>query len=379
MTQSKPKVLVIFGTRPEAIKMAPVVKALEKINAIETLTCVTGQHREMLDQVLRVFHITPDFDLAVMKSGQDLTDVTTAVLTKLRDVFKATRPSLVLVHGDTSTTLAASLAAYYAKIPVGHVEAGLRTGDKYSPFPEEINRRVTSCIADVHFAPTENSKKNLVSEGIHPDSVLVTGNTVIDALLQVQENLATEQSYSSDRSFEFLDPQKKTILVTGHRRENFGEGIRNICEALRSIATRSDVNIVYPVHPNPNIQSVVNDLLDQTPGVHLIQPQDYAPFVKLLQKADIILTDSGGIQEEAPSLGKPVLVMRETTERPEAVEAGTVLLVGTDPKLITDTTNRLLDDPEYLASFKGKANPYGDGTAAIKIAAWVTRTIGATH
>lgn len=367
---SKPTVLVIFGTRPEAIKMAPVVAALRLHPSLNVKTCVTGQHREMLDQVLNLFGIKPDEDLAIMKSGQDLTDITSTILLKLRDVLRKIQPSIILVHGDTSTTFAASLAAFYAQIPVAHVEAGLRTHNKYSPFPEEINRKLTGALADIHFAPTETAQSNLIAEGISDATIHVTGNTVIDALMDTVKKI--DSSPGIDKALcedlNFLDFQKKIILVTGHRRENFGQGIINICNALLELSNRTDVEIVYPVHPNPNIQKPVSEILAKQPNIHLIPPRDYLPFIHLLKRSYLILTDSGGIQEEAPSLGKPVLVMRDTTERPEAVEAGTVKLVGTSKEVIVNQACELLDDSILYESFSRKTNPYGDGHASARIA-----------
>jgi UDP-N-acetylglucosamine 2-epimerase (non-hydrolysing) len=345
------KIMLVFGTRPEAIKMAPVVRALIEAKQWEIKVCVTAQHRQMLDQVLDLFNIKPDFDLNLMKPGQDLTDVTCNVLTGMRDIFKQWEPDLVLVHGDTATAMAAALAAYYAKIPVGHVEAGLRTNDIYSPWPEEMNRRMVGRIASYHFAPTETARNNLLSEGCAVKSIFVTGNTVIDALLRVVGRIKTDKQLNQELSeqFSFIEMNKRMILVTGHRRENFGQGFENICIALREIADRDDVQIVYPVHLNPNVQEPVNRILAGCKNIYLIEPQDYLPFVYLMDRAYLIITDSGGIQEEAPSLGKPVLVMRDTTERPEAVEAGTVELVGTDEKRIVDKATKLLDDHhEYL-------------------------------
>lgn len=371
MTQMK--VMVVFGTRPEAIKMAPLVKALQQAApAIQTVVCVTAQHREMLDQVLRLFEIQPDHDLNVMKPGQDLFDITANILIGMKSVLAAERPDLVLVHGDTSTTLAASLAAYYTQARVGHVEAGLRTGSKWAPFPEEMNRRVTGAVADVHFAPTTAAKANLLHEGVADRCILVTGNTVIDALLAVVAKLRADQSLRQrlDTEFSFLNPDRRLILVTGHRRENFGEGFQNICQALADIAeAHPEVDVLYPVHLNPNVRQPVQDILAarKLSNVHLIDPVDYLPFVYLMDRSHFIITDSGGVQEEAPSLGKPVLVMRETTERPEAVEAGTVRLVGTSRQKIVDEAKRLLTD---LAAYDAMAmahNPYGDGLAVGRI------------
>lgn len=362
------KVLLVFGTRPEAIKMAPVYKALREHPLLDVRVAVTAQHREMLDQVLNLFGISPDYDLNVMKPGQGLTEITAAVLAGLKPVLEEFAPDLMLVHGDTTTTLSASLAAYYQQIPVGHVEAGLRTGNIYSPWPEEINRKVTGAIARLHFAPTEKAASNLASEAVPSDLISITGNTVIDALLEVVERLEGDprQSASFDEAFG-IDPSKRLILVTGHRRESFGGGFNRICSALLAIAEREDVQIIYPVHLNPNVKGPVETSLGALESVRLIAPQDYLPFVHLMRRSDIILTDSGGVQEEAPSLGKPVLVMRDTTERPEAVDAGTVRLVGTDTDLIVRETNQLLDDQAIRESMERAHNPYGDGLASQRI------------
>ncbi len=363
------RVLVVFGTRPEAIKMAPVVEALADRPGIDVKVCVTGQHRQMLDQVLELFAIRPDFDLDLMRDGQDLTDITSGVLTGMRDVFTHCRPERVLVHGDTSTTLAASLAAFYHRIPVGHVEAGLRTGNLQAPWPEEANRRVASVLSDLHFAPTERNRQNLLREGVPDSRIHVTGNTVVDALLHVANRLRGERELT-DRCrerFPFLDPSRRLILVTGHRRESFGDGFERICTALAAVARRDDVQLVYPVHLNPNVCGPVRSMLGGIDNIHLIEPLDYLPFVYLMQRAHLVLTDSGGIQEEAPSLGKPVLVMREVTERPEAVEAGTVRLVGTDQERIVSEVNRLLDDELVYRRMSTAHNPYGDGNAAGRI------------
>lgn len=367
------KVMVVFGTRPEAIKMAPLVKGLQaKAGEIETVVCVTAQHREMLDQVLKLFDIVPEHDLNIMKPGQDLFDITSNILLGLKGVLQQEKPDLVLVHGDTTTTLATSLAAYYARVPVGHVEAGLRTGNKHSPFPEEMNRKLTGSIADIHFAPTAASRDNLLREGIAADAIHVTGNTVIDALLAVVEKLRNDTALKAElaQRFAFLNPQRRLILVTGHRRENFGEGFQNICEALADIAAEhADVEILYPVHLNPNVRQPVKDILAARglANVHLIEPVDYLPFLYLMDRSYIIVTDSGGIQEEAPSLGKPVLVMRDTTERPEAVEAGTVMLVGTSREKIVAEARRLLVDADAYAAMSRAHNPYGDGKAVERI------------
>lgn len=365
------KVLLVFGTRPEAIKMAPLALQLKENNeSFETKVCVTGQHRQMLDQVLELFNLTPDFDLNLMKPGQTLSDVTSGVLKGLEAVFAEWLPDVVLVHGDTATTFAASLAAYYHKVKIGHVEAGLRTGDIYSPWPEEANRKLTGALASYHFAPTQSSYNNLIKENINPENITITGNTVIDALLKVKEKVETDHKIIADfkAQFSFLDESKKLILVTGHRRENFGQGFLNICQALANIAQKySDVQIVYPVHLNPNVQKPVNELLSGISNIHLIAPQDYLPFVYLMNHSYLILTDSGGIQEEAPSLGKPVLVMRDTTERPEAVEAGTVKLVGTDAAVIEKSVTDLLANTELYKQMAEAHNPYGDGTSCQQI------------
>ncbi len=367
------KVMLVFGTRPEAIKMAPLVKGLQACaGEIQTVVCVTAQHREMLDQVLKLFDIVPEHDLNIMKPGQDLFDITGNILAGLKSVLQQEQPDLVLVHGDTTTTLAASLAAFYARVPVGHVEAGLRTGNKQAPFPEEMNRRLTSAIADIHFAPTSASRENLLREGIATDTIHVTGNTVIDALLVVVEKLRNDKHIQAEfaQRFAFLEPGRRLILVTGHRRENFGEGFQNICLALADVAAEHpDVQVLYPVHLNPNVRQPVNDILAARglANVHLIDPVDYLPFVYLMDRAHIIVTDSGGIQEEAPSLGKPVLVMRDTTERPEAVEAGTVKLVGTSRETIVAEVRRLLTDERAYAAMSRAHNPYGDGKATEKI------------
>lgn len=365
------KVLLVFGTRPEAIKMAPLALKLQQFEQdFETKVCVTGQHRQMLDQVLELFNLKPDFDLNLMKPGQTLFDVTSGVLKGLEQVFNIWTPDLILVHGDTATTFAASLAAYYHKIKIGHVEAGLRTGDLYSPWPEEANRQLTGVLANYHFAPTQSSYENLIKENVKSAEIIVTGNTVIDALLQVKQKV--EQDHVLVQKFEqifsFLDVNKKLILVTGHRRENFGQGFLNICTALANLAKKyPDIQIVYPVHLNPNVQQPVNELLAGIDNIFLIDPQDYLPFVYLMNRSYLILTDSGGIQEEAPSLGKPVLVMRDTTERPEAVSAGTVRLVGTDVDTIENSVVELLENEAVYTKMAESHNPYGDGTACQQI------------
>lgn len=364
------KILTVFGTRPEAIKMAPLVHALAVDERFDAKVCVTAQHREMLDQVLSLFEITPDYDLNIMKPGQSLNDVTTAILTGMKPVLDDFKPDVVLVHGDTATTFATALVAYYQQIPVGHVEAGLRTGNIYSPWPEEANRKLTGAITRYHFAPTATSRQNLLAENVPETHINVTGNTVIDALLWVRDKIDQNQTLKAELAAQYpmIDPARRLILVTGHRRESFGGGFERICEALRCIADRhADAQIVYPVHLNPNVQEPVNRLLKGVGNIHLIEPQDYLPFVYLMTQATLILTDSGGIQEEAPSLGKPVLVMRETTERPEAVEAGTVKLVGTDIETIVDAVQSLLTDSDNYERMSQAHNPYGDGQACQRI------------
>jgi UDP-N-acetylglucosamine 2-epimerase (non-hydrolysing) len=365
------KTLCVFGTRPEAIKMAPLARFLSADPRFEARVCVTAQHREMLDQVLELFELRPEFDLDVMKPGQDVTTVLTAVLLGLRSVLAEFRPDVILVHGDTATTTAASLAAYCHQIAIAHVEAGLRTGNLYSPWPEEGNRKVAGALARLHFAPTASARENLLREGVDPARVHVTGNTVVDALSQVVGKLRSSprlRAALEDR-FAFLAPHARTVLVTGHRRESFGEGFERICRALRSAADEfPSVGFVYPVHLNPNVREPVHRLLGQVRNVHLIEPLDYVSFVHLMSRATLILTDSGGIQEEAPSLGKPVLVMRDTTERPEAVAAGTVRLVGTDVARIVAGIRLLLTDPEAYRAMSQAVNPYGDGHACPRIA-----------
>ncbi len=379
-TDSKKKILLVFGTRPEAIKMAPLVKEFKSDpDKFETFVCVTGQHRQMLDQVLHLFQIVPDFDLDIMQSGQDLYDITSRVLVGMRDVLKDIKPDLVLVHGDTTTSMATALAAFYQRIDVGHVEAGLRTHNLYSPWPEELNRQLTSRIAKYNFSPTELSKQNLLKENVDKDSIYVTGNTVIDALHWVSEKINSDKEILADveRQIEKsgyetnrLLSGKQMVLITGHRRENFGEGFANICNALDSLSLNyPDVDFVYPVHLNPivreSIARVFND--NQPENLYLIEPLDYLPFISLMGKSKLVLTDSGGIQEEAPGLGKPVLVMRNTTERPEAVDAGTVKLVGADSDRIIAEVSRLLDESDYYSEMAKAVNPYGDGKAAPKI------------
>ena len=373
MSDNKPliKCLCVFGTRPEAIKMAPLALALNTDPRFEYRLCVTGQHREMLDQVLQLFNLVPDHDLDIMRPGQDLTDVTSSILQGMRDVLRVEKPDIVLVHGDTATTFATSLAAYYERVPVAHIEAGLRTGNIYSPWPEEANRKLTGALATIHFAPTERSQRNLLAEGIPSASISVTGNTVVDALFTVIKKLDTNPELAQYENLPLdiaASNPNKTILVTGHRRESFGGGFERICQALRETAVNNpSVNIIYPVHLNPNVQEPVNRLLADIPNVHLIEPLTYLPFIALMNLSDIILTDSGGIQEEAPSLGKPVLVMRDTTERPEAVEAGTVKLVGTQVEKITLELDRLLNDSSAYDAMSRAHNPYGDGKACNRI------------
>jgi UDP-N-acetylglucosamine 2-epimerase (non-hydrolysing) len=369
------RVLNVFGTRPEAIKMAPVVRALMEAPGVECRVCVTAQHRQMLDQVLSLFDIVPDHDLDIMRPGQDLAHITQAVLTGVAAVIADENPDRILVHGDTTTTLAAALAGYYAKVPVGHVEAGLRTGQRYAPYPEEINRRLTDAICDLHFAPTAAAADNLAREGIKGDGVSITGNTVIDALLHVVETVRGNPAMDAEMEgrFPFLKSERRMILVTGHRRENFGDGFERICRALAGLAGRDDVEIVYPVHLNPNVQEPVRRLLGGRDNVHLLEPLDYLPFVHLMDRCHIVITDSGGIQEEAPSLGKPVLVMRDVTERPEAVAAGTVKLVGTDVDAIVGATATLLDEPAEYVRMSRAHNPYGDGHAAARIVEEIRR------
>ena len=364
------KVLSVFGTRPEAIKMAPLVKLLANDSCFESKVCVTAQHREMLDQVLSLFDIKPDFDLNVMQPGQTLYDVTAKILIDMKPVLETFEPDVVLVHGDTATTFATALAAYYQQIAVGHVEAGLRTGNLYSPWPEEANRKLTGVLTRYHFAPTTLSQGNLLVEGVSENNIYITGNTVIDALLLIREKITQNNALAEQlaASYPFLDSHKKMVLVTGHRRESFGGGFERICEALKKIAiAHPQAQIVYPVHLNPNVQSTVKGHLAGVDNIYLVEPQDYLPFVYLMMRSHIILTDSGGIQEEAPSLGKPVLVMRDTTERPEAVEAGTVKLLGTDVNKIVGEVATLLNDEQAYKTMSHAHNPYGDGAAAKRI------------
>lgn len=376
------KVLSIFGTRPEAIKMAPLVKALAEDSFFDAKVCVTAQHREMLDQVLELFEITPDFDLNLMKGGQDLYDITSGVLLGLRDVLKEFKPDIVLVHGDTATTFAATLAAFYQQIPVGHVEAGLRTGNVYSPWPEEANRVLTGRLAAVHFAPTKRNQDALLHEHIAADKIAVTGNTVIDALQWVVRKIdqspqlqASIHATLQKAGLETDVLSSRYVLVTGHRRENFGDGFENICKALSQLAIANpETHFIYPVHLNPNVQEPVKRLLAGSSNVHLIQPLGYEPFVYLMKGAYLVLTDSGGVQEEAPGLGKPVLVMRDTTERPEALEAGTVKLVGTDADVIISAVQELIDDASQYERMSAAHNPYGDGKASQRIICFLKNT-----
>ena len=374
------KILLVFGTRPEAIKMAPLVKKLQEMpEAFQTIVCVTGQHREMLDQVLRLFDITPEYDLNIMKPNQDLYDITSRILLGMRDVLKEVQPDIVLVHGDTTTSMAAALAAFYLQIPVGHVEAGLRTGNIYSPWPEEMNRLITGRITTHHFSPTPLARENLLREHVAEEQIIVTGNTVIDALQMVVDKLREDAALAeevanhiSEMGYDVtrLNGAKRMVLITGHRRENFGEGFLNICHAIKHLAEQyPDVDFVYPMHLNPNVRKPVLEILGEgAENVFLIEPLDYLPFVYMMQHSTLILTDSGGVQEEAPGLGKPVLVMRDTTERPEAVEAGTVLLVGTNREKIEQGVSWLLDDADMYRRMSEAVNPYGDGEACARIA-----------
>lgn len=395
--EQKKRVMLVFGTRPEAIKVAPLVKAFQKhTDRFETIVCVTGQHREMLDQVLHLFDIKPDYDLNIMKQGQDLYDVTARVLTGLRDVLKEAKPDVVFVHGDTSTSMAAALAAFYQQIPVAHIEAGLRTHNIYSPWPEEMNRQITSRISAFNLAPTPLSKENLLKEGVDESTITVTGNTVIDALYLVLDKIKSDKSLQSEIKETLLESglpgvmiedymsplpnKRKLVLITGHRRENFGDGFINMCNAIKTLTEKyPDVDFIYPMHLNPNVRKPIKEIFGETAvsknieekssdsNIHFIEPLEYLPFVYLMNQSTLVLTDSGGIQEEAPGLGKPVLVMRDTTERPEAVDAGTVKLVGTNYELIVSETSRLLDDEEYYNTMSQANNPYGDGQACERI------------
>ena len=387
----KKKVMLVFGTRPEAIKMAPLVKAFQKHpEEVETVVCVTGQHREMLDQVLRIFNVVPDYDLNIMKSGQDLYDITSRVVLGMRDVLKESQPDVVLVHGDTTTSMAAALAAFYLQIPVGHVEAGLRTHNIYSPWPEEMNRQITGRIATFNLSPTALSRQNLLEEGVSEDKIIVTGNTVIDALHMMVERIKSDatlsvtlQSELKSRGYDvgrLADGTRRMVLITGHRRENFGEGFKHICQAIKTLSERyPEVDFVYPMHLNPNvrrpIKEVLGDALTADNNLFFIEPLEYLDFVFLMEKSNIVLTDSGGIQEEAPGLGKPVLVMRDTTERPEALEAGTVKLVGTDYDKIVSHISQLLDSREHYEQMSKAVNPYGDGLACSRIVKHIIESI----
>ena len=392
-TSNRKRVLLVFGTRPEAIKVAPLVKAFQQqADAFETVVCVTGQHREMLDQVLRLFEIVPDYDLNIMKDGQDLYDITARVLVGMRDVIKAVQPDVVFVHGDTTTSMASALAAFYQQIPVAHIEAGLRTHNIYSPWPEEMNRQITGRIATYNFAPTPLSKQNLVDEGVDESSITVTGNTVIDALNMVVNKIKSDRNLQNDirdtllqsglperMVHAFFQPptsNRRLVLITGHRRENFGDGFLHICQAIKTLAEKyPDVDFVYPMHLNPNVRKPIKEIFgdwvsnrqSSNSNLYFIEPLEYLPFVFLMEQSTLVLTDSGGIQEEAPGLGKPVLVMRNTTERPEAVEAGTVKLVGTNYDLIVSEVSKLLDDPAYYNAMAQATNPYGDGMACKRI------------
>ena len=366
----KKKVLVVFGTRPEAIKMAPVVKACKARPELEVKVCVTAQHRQMLDQVMEIFGLTADFDLNVMAPNQTLGDVTCKVLKGMEGVFAQWKPDMILVQGDTTTVMAAALASFYQKIAIGHVEAGLRTGNLYSPWPEEANRLLAGCLATQHYAPTPRSCDNLLKENKDPSTVFITGNTVIDALYEAVKIMDADAALLEKLAaqFPFLDPTKRLVLVTGHRRENFGDGFINICNGIARVAARKDVQVVYPMHMNPNVRKPVTEILGNLDNVHLIEPLDYLSFLYMMRKSYLIMTDSGGVQEEAPSLGKPVIVMRDTTERPEAVDAGTVLLVGTETDAMASAAERLLDDATFYDKMAHAVNPYGDGKAAARIA-----------
>jgi UDP-N-acetylglucosamine 2-epimerase (non-hydrolysing) len=365
----KLKVVTVFGTRPEAIKMAPVIKALQKNSAIEIKVCVTGQHRAMLDQVLSLYDIVPDYDLNIMSTNQTLTGITQLTLQGLENIFQEYPADWVIVQGDTSTTFAAALAAFYKKIPVAHVEAGLRTQNIYSPWPEEVNRQLTGRIATLHFPPTAGAHENLLKEGVSPDKMLITGNTVIDALLATVAHIKAnpEIALSLVQQFPYINPDKKLLLMTSHRRENFGNSIEQICHAMLQLAKRDDVQIIYPVHPNPNIAGPVGKFLGNVKNIFLIEPQDYLPFVYLMMQSYLIVTDSGGVQEEAPSLGIPVLVVRETTERPEGVAAGTARLIGTDAENIIKNVEEFMDKKELYGIMRSASNPYGDGKASHRI------------
>lgn len=373
------KVLIIFGTRPEAIKLAPLIKLMQQDGAFELKICTTAQHRQMLDQVLKLFDIQPDYDLDIMHSEQDLNDLTCRILQSLKNVLNAFQPDCVIVHGDTTTTFAATLAAFYQSIPVAHIEAGLRTYNLASPFPEEANRRLTSTLAKLHFAPTANAKQNLLREGVNPDRIWITGNTVIDTLFQTLQKIQKNAplAHQLAEQYSFLDPKKKLILITGHRRENFGQGFEQICLAIAELAHRyPEIQFVYPVHLNPNVQAPVHQLLGNINNIFLLEPQAYLPFVFLMQHADVILTDSGGIQEEAPALGKPVLVMREKSERSEAMTAGTIKVIGTDKQRIISEIENLLNDPIAYQQMAQAKNPYGNGQASSQIISILKQEFG---
>lgn len=363
------KVLTVIGTRPEAIKMAPVIKAIQDNKLLEGELCVTGQHREMLDQVLQTFELVPDVDLDLMRGNQDLASIFGRIVDNVSQVLTRSQPDVVMVHGDTATTLASSLAAYFHQIPVAHVEAGLRTGNIYAPWPEEINRKMTAAVSRWNFAPTERARNNLLNEGVAADTIHVVGNTVIDALLQVIEKIESDEQLQQGltKRFDYLDSDRRLLLVTGHRRENFGEGFKNICQAIKLLSTRDDIQIIYPVHLNPAVHDVVHEELSGSDNVHLIEPVNYLEMAFLMMRAELLLTDSGGIQEEAPALAKPVLVMRETTERPEALEAGTARLCGTNQDDIVQAVSELLDDPKAYQAMARSTNPYGDGLSSGRI------------
>jgi UDP-N-acetylglucosamine 2-epimerase (non-hydrolysing) len=364
------KILSVFGTRPEAIKMAPLVKELQNLPSVDSRVCVTAQHREMLDQVLELFQIVPEYDLNLMKHGQTLQSLSQRIIQNLSPILEEFKPDIVLVHGDTTTTFMASLCSFYHQIPVGHIEAGLRTGNMYSPWPEEGNRKLTGAIASLHYAPTKNSKKNLLDEGVKEQNILVTGNTIIDALLMITKRIENDKVLTEriKKTLPDLTEEKRIVLVTSHRRENFGEGMENICNAITELAdSYPDVEFVFPVHLNPKVRQPVQKLLSGKDNIQLIEPLGYLPFVFLMSRSYIVLTDSGGIQEEAPSLGKPVLVMRDTTERPEAIQAGTVKLVGTSTLNITENVSKLINDPDEYQKMSFAHNPYGDGEASKRI------------
>jgi UDP-N-acetylglucosamine 2-epimerase (non-hydrolysing) len=370
-------IVVVFGTRPDAIKMAPVVRVLRESTRFDAKICVTGQHRELLHSVLQLFDITPDYDLNIMRPNQSLDDATADILVRLGDILDEFKPALVLIQGDTTTTLTASMSAFYRKIPVGHVEAGLRSGNMYAPWPEEFNRRVASLTTRFHFAPTAQARSNLLAEGVPETHIHITGNTVIDALQWVSTRIeaSAEKVRSFDKMFDYLDPKRRLVLVTAHRRETFGDGFVQICRAIKRLAARVDVQVVFPVHPNPNVRTIVSNELSGVARVFLIEPLDYEPFVYLMRRANVLVTDSGGIQEEGPSLGKPVLVMRKVTERPEAVRAGTARLVGVQTDIIVSEVERLLDDENEYAAMARAINPYGDGRASQRICAVLEREL----